>query len=580
MAKKEDKKFIEDQIPVQDRPPAFRPDQAGGSVGGFGKKLKPTSKFLQAKQKEAQRQKLQREIDQQESLFTKGGEFKQKPVLAKKMSFMQQDFMRSEAKRLRNINQQIPTQQFKSSSGAKINTTPKDLKPTSKFLKTQKIQTQVLQQTPTQTSKKTGVFKLKEKPADKFTSQQTRTREKLTPTQKRQVDIETQVAQITNPQGTKGFNRLQPNLTLSNKEARLLSNRIYQNPTGVAFDDKAVVVGSKVITTVAAGKAIVELAPALLPQEQQEKIETLSVPDELAIQKAIEEKQTISPDEISDLAVKTKIKPAIETEPERVKRVSTFDPQEISDLAVKTKPKPSEETLIGTQEDVELDEPDLEEVELTDPNEQQEGELGNPVPLIEIDVVPEQDLEQEEVVETVPEPITENELEQETEPEIIPPPDDDDDDDPPPPPDDDDDGPPPPPPDDDDDDKRGEPPPPPPDDFGNVVVTPFEEKEDKPKKKAKGRPRRKIKLKKKPSKNQFKVKNGLKPTVTNFKTRKSSFQSNNVTGEIFKAPKGTEFDTNAGFREDSFKGIKFADKKLKFKNRKDVLLAAEKKGLI
>lgn len=578
MAKKEDKKFIEEQIPVQDRPP-FRPDQPGGFFAGKPKKLKPTSKFLQAKQKEAQRKKLQREIGQQESLFTKGGEFKQKPVLPKQMNFIQQDFMRSEAKRLRNIKQQVPTQQFKSSSSAKINTIPKDLKPTSKFLKTQKIQTQVLQQTPTQTSKKTGVFKLKEKPAEKFTSQQLRTREKLTPTQKRQVDIETQVAQITNPQGTKGFNKLQPNLTLSNKEARLLSNKIYQNPTGVAFDDKAVVVGSKVITTVAGGKAIVELAPALLPQEQQEKIETLSVPDELAIQKVIEEKQTISPDQISDLAVKTKIKPAIETEPERVKRVSTFDPAEISDLAVKTKPKPSEETLIGTQEDIELEEPDLEEVDLTDPNEEQEGELGDPVPLIEIDVVPEQDIEEEEVVETIPEPITEEELEEETKPEIIPPPEEIIEDEPPPPPDDDD-PPPPPPPDDDDDDKRKEPPPPPPDDFGDVVVTPFEEKEDKPKKKAKGRPRRKIKFKKKPSKNQFKVKNGLKPTVTNFKTRKSSFQSNNVTGDIFKAPKGTEFDTNAGFREDSFKGIKFADKKLKFKNRKDVLVAAEKKGLI
>ena len=499
MAKKEDKKFIEDQIPVQDRPPAFRPDQAGGSVGGFGKKLVPTKKF--------QQQVAER------GFFDK---------------------------------------------------------------KVKVIDTQIPKNTPPAKTKKTGVFKLKEKPADKFTSQQTRNREKLTPTKKRQVDIETQVAQITNPQGTKGFNKLEPNLTLSNKEARLLSNRIYQNPTGVAFDDKAVVVGGKVITTVAAGKAIVELAPALLPQEQQEKIETLSVPDELQIQKVIEEKQTISPDEISDLAVKTKIKPAIETEPERVKRVSTFDPQEISDLAVKTKPKPSEETLIGTQEDIELEEPDLEEVELTDPNEEQEGELGDPVPLIEVDVVPQQDLEQEELVETVPEPITEEELEDETKPEITVPAfiDNDDDND------DDDDDTPPPPPDDDDDDKNGEPPPPPPDDFGDVVVTPFKEKEDKPKKKAKGRPRRKIKLKKKPSKNQFRVKNGLKPTVTNFKTRKSSFQSNNVTGEIFKAPKGTEFDTNAGFREDSFKGIKFANKKLKFKNRKDVLVAAEKKGLI
>ena len=498
MAKKEDKKFIEEQIPVQDRPP-LRPDQAGGSVGGFGKKLVPTKKF--------QQQVAER------GFFDK---------------------------------------------------------------KVKVIDTQIPKNTPPLKTKKTGVFKLKEKPADKFTSQQTRTREKLTPTKKRQVDIETQVAQITNPQGTKGFNKLEPNLTLSNKEARLLSNKIYQNPTGVAFDNKAVVVGSNVITTVAGGKAIVELAPALLPQEQQEKIETLSVPDELQIQKVIEEKQTISPDEISDLAVKTKIKPAIETEPERVKRVSTFEPQEISDLAVKTKPKPSEETLIGTQEDIELEEPDLEEVQLTDPNEEQEGELGDPVPLIEVDVVPQQDLEQEELVETVPEPITEEELEEETKPEITVPAfiDNDDDNN------DDDDDTPPPPPDDDDDDKNGEPPPPPPDDFGDVVVTPFKEKEDKPKKKAKGRPRRKIKLKKKPSKNQFKVKNGLKPTVTNFKTRKSSFQSNNVTGEIFKAPKGTEFDTNAGFREDSFKGIKFADKKLKFKNRKDVLLAAEKKGLL
>mgnify|MGYP003673098202 CR=1 FL=1 len=500
MAKKEDKKFIEEQIPVQDRPP-LKPDQAGGSVGGFGKKLVPTKKFQQQ--------------------------------VAERGFF---------DKKVKVIDRQIPT-----------NTPPVKIK-------------------------KTGVFKLKEKPAEKFTSQQTRTRVKLTPTQKRQVDIETQVAQITNPKGTKGFNKLEPNLTLSNKEARLLSNKIYLNPTGVSFDGKAVVVGSKVITTVAAGKAIVELAPALLPQEQQEKIETLDVPNELQIQKVIEEKQTISPDEISDLAVKTKIKPAIETEPERVKRVSTFDPQEISDLAVKTKPKTSEETLIGTQEDIELDEPDLEEVDLIDPNEQQEGELGSPVPLIEIDVVPEQDLEQEEVVETVPEPITENELEQETEPEIVPPPDDINGNDSPPPDDDDDDGEPPPP--DNNDDDKSKLPPGPPDDFGNVVITPLQEKKDKVKKKAKARPRRKIKLKKKPSKNKFRVKNGLKPTVTNFKTKAGSFQSNNVSGDIFKAPKGTQFDTNAGFREDSFKAIKFADKKLKLKNRKDVLVAAEKKGLI
>ena len=51
MAIKKSKKRIDQQIP-QDRPPAFRPDQAGGSIGGFGKKLTPTKAFTKKQQKQ------------------------------------------------------------------------------------------------------------------------------------------------------------------------------------------------------------------------------------------------------------------------------------------------------------------------------------------------------------------------------------------------------------------------------------------------------------------------------------------------------------------------------------------------
>ena len=251
---------------------------------------------------------------------------------------------------------------------------------------------------------------------------------------------------------------------------------------------------------------------------------------------------------------------------------------------------PTEETLIGTQEDVELDEPELDEVELTDPNKE-----ITPVPVtdpnvvqapdtveIDTDIVPAPAPDFEPLTEPVTEPLQtplaepvsmpktelaepstaiQTETLTEPQPETLEQP-------------------------------LQEPFDSPTqvetkvatqeDDFGTVVTptTAATRSNKKDKKKKETKTPKAIIPKKKKNKSQFRTKNGLKPTVTNFKTRKSSFQSNNVTGDIFKAPKGTEFDTNAGFREDSFKAIKFADKKLKFKNRKDVLVAAEKKGLI
>ena len=61
MAKKEDKKFIEDQIPVQDRPnTAFQSTGVSGGFKGFPKPLKPTKSFLQ---KQAAKQKIKREVE-------------------------------------------------------------------------------------------------------------------------------------------------------------------------------------------------------------------------------------------------------------------------------------------------------------------------------------------------------------------------------------------------------------------------------------------------------------------------------------------------------------------------------------
>ena len=69
MAKEKSKKRIDQQIP-QDRPPAFRPDQAGGSIGGFGKPLKPTKKYLQKTKERGFFDKKVEVIDRQKPIET------------------------------------------------------------------------------------------------------------------------------------------------------------------------------------------------------------------------------------------------------------------------------------------------------------------------------------------------------------------------------------------------------------------------------------------------------------------------------------------------------------------------------
>jgi hypothetical protein len=503
MAIKKSKKRIDQQIP-QDRPPAFRPDQAGGFIGGKPKALVPRKAFTekQRKLKVIERERLD----------------------------------------------------------------------PAKFI--------VVQPKPKPTPlKKTGVFKLKEKPAEKFTSQQTRTREKLTPTQKRQVDIETQVAQITNPKATKGFNRLQPNLTLSNKEARLLSNRIYQNPTGVAFDDKAVVVGSKVITTVAGGKAIVELAPALLPKKEQNEIELLPEDQEVEIQKVIEEKQTLSPEEISDLAQQTQPKtittPLEEEERQRVRQSPLPDEQEAQILTKEKKEdvnpfeEPFEDQLedVGLSDDLEDDTDIVQEPEETERVSIPEPDVDRPE-VEQIEIGGEIDLEEEIATEdeTQFEPLSEQELDTDvevatdtaTEQEAITP-----------------------------------------EDFSSdfepeqttkkkpekevidqaVIPTPTSTLKTSRKRKPAQR-KKKIKLKSETTENIFKTQKGKRPNIVNFKTRKGFFQANFKKGTVQAAPKGITLDTNQGFREDSMKVITRTDAATKFKTRRDPLKALERKGII
>jgi len=486
MAKKEEKKFIEEQIPVQDRPnTAFQSSGVSGGFRGFPKPLKPTKSFLQ---KQAAKEKIKKEV-----------------------------------------------------SSAKFGT------PT-RFLKT----------------------------AEKFGT---------TPTSKRST-LDT--GKIKGKKPKTGKPTIPPRQLAAQRRTQTINQQVknateqFPNPTGATLKKgEAFVVGSTVITPTTAG-TLVKLEPSLLPDYQLNTIKVLpDEKDELQIQKVIEQEQPLTPEEISDLAVKTKAIPKTQpvTEPKiEPAKTPTVIPIPTTTPTPAPKTKPLEETLIGTEEDTQLEEPELDEVELTDPiieiaePEIIEPELPTPqvIDEPEIDVAPNPttldnpatlenpltEFENEFSTQTVTEPFTEPATEPTPQPleeplktptkvetkvstEV--------------------------------------------DDFGTVITkkpsATRSNKQDK-KKKEKKTPKAIIPKKKKASKNKFKVKKGLKPTVTNFKTRKNSFQSNNVTGDIFKAPKGTQFDTNSGFREDSFKGIKFADKKLKFKNRKDVLVAAEKKGLI
>ena len=270
MAKEKSKKRIDQQIP-QDRPPAFRPDQAGGSIGGFGKPLKPTKKYLQKTKERGFFDKKVEVIDRQKPIETP------KTVTPTKSKSSGDFFDDLSLQDTRKITKGYRGEQQKRSAKIRKKSTktisiPKNISAKEK-LRIQKINREI--------------------------------------ESAQGVSTKTQVAQKLNPKDTKKFNEAAGNLSLSEQQARTLN--VYQNPTGIAFDNKAVVVGSKVITTAVGGKVIIELADPLLPKKEQDNIELLPIDQEVKIQKVIEEKQTLTPQEISDLAQQTQ--PATVTTP-------------------------------------------------------------------------------------------------------------------------------------------------------------------------------------------------------------------------------------------------------------------------
>ena len=514
MAKEKSKKRIDQQIP-QDRPPAFRPDQAGGSIGGFGKPLKPTKKYLQK---------------------------------TKERGFFD--------KQVKVIDRQIPV-----TPKQKVNK-----------LKTEKDISRIL-------GKKARVEKIeKQIPA----SQQTRLRQKTEPN--RQVDYKTQVQQQTNPifnnTSVAAKVKQQPDLFLTKQETINLSKNMYYSPTGTVLPSTPFVVGSKVLAVGLGGNALVQISPGLLPQRELEKIKVLPQTDELEIQKVIEEKQTLTPQEISELAEQTQ--PATVTTPvpdEERKRVTQSPVPNERETQILTKDKeevnPFEETPFedqlkdtGLAEDLDdetdiVQEPDeiqreiIEEPDIQRP-EVETVEIGGQVdiqeeiatedqtefePLLEQDT--ETDLEIVTDTETEPETITTTDFSTEIEPEektkkkpkkelidqpVIPP---------------------------------------------STSTPPPEKIKRKPPKRKK-----KIKLKSETTENIFTTQKGKRPNIVNFKTRKGFFQANFKKGTVQAAPKGITLDTNQGFKEDSMKVITRTEAATKFKTRRDPLKALERKGII
>ena len=512
MAKEKSKKRIDQQIP-QDRPPAFRPDQAGGSIGGFGKKLTPTKKFLKTKER---------------GFFDK---------------------------QVKVIDRQIPV-----TPKQKVNK-----------LKTEKDISRIL-------GKKARVEKIeKQIPA----SQQTRLRQKTEPN--RQVDYKTQVQQQTNPiynnPSVVTKVKQQPDLFLTQQEVSNLSRNMFFSPTGTVLPSTPFVVGSKVLAVGLGGNALVQISPGLLPQRELEKIKVLPQTDELEIQKVIEEKQTLTPQEISELAEQTQ--PATVTTPvpdEERKRVTQSPVPNERETQILTKDKeevnPFEETPFedqlkdtGLAEDLDdetdiVQEPDeiqreiLEEPDVERP-EVETVEIGGQVdikeeiatedqtefePLLEQDTAT--DLEIVTDTETEPETITTTDFSTEIEPE--------------------------------EKTKKK-----PKKELINQPVIPPPTSEGKTSKKPKKKKRRRrVFILPKTDENKFLTKEGKRPNIVNFKTRKGFFQANFKKGTVQAAPKGITLDTNQGFKEDSMKVITRTEAATKFKTRRDPLKALERKGII
>ena len=580
MAIKKSKKRIDQQIP-QDRPPAFRPDQAGGGTGGFGKKLVPTSAYLAREASKKQQKQLVKEAKRSYELSRKGF---QSPVQIKLENIRRtgsptgQPSMRYRI--TKKSDQRKISSQISSAKGGGGSYQSPIISGTKGGLKTKTDLKLMLK--PTET-KKTGVFKLKEKPAPKKTSQQTRTREKLTPTQQRQVDYKTQVQQQTNPvynnPSVAAKVKQQPDMFLTQQEVSNLSRNMYYKPTGSVLPTKPFVVGSKVLAVGMGGKTLVELSPALLPQKEQDEIKVLPQTDELEIQKVIEEKQTLSPEEISDLAQQTQPKtittPLEEEERQRVRQSPLPDEQEAQILTKEKKEdvnpfeEPFEDQLedVGLADDLEDDTDIVEEPEETERVSIPEPDVDRPE-VEQIEIGGEIDLEEEIATEdeTQFEPLSEEELDTDvevatdtaTEQEAITP-----------------------------------------EDFSSdfepeqttkkkpekevidqaVIPTPTSTLKTSRKTKKKKRSRTPFKLPKEEEKAFF-SKSGKRPNIVNFKTRKGFFQANFKKGTVKAAPTGITLDTNQGFREDSMKVITRTEAATKFKTRRDPLKALERKGII
>ena len=583
MAIKKSKKRIDQQIP-QDRPPAFRPDQAGGSIGGFGKKLTPTKAFT----KKQQKQLVKRVSDQSAKEAKRSYELSRKgfqsPVQIKLENIRRTGSPTGQASMRYRItkksDQRKISSQISSAKGGGGSYQSPIISGSKGGLKTKTDLKLMLK--PTET-KKTGVFKLKEKPAAKKTSQEARQREKLTPTQQRQVDYKTQVQQQTNPvynnPSVAAKVKQQPDIFLTQQEVSNLSCNMYYKPTGSVLPTKPFVVGSKVLAVGMGGKTLVELSPALLPKKEQNEIELLPEDQEVEIQKVIEEKQTLSPEEISDLAQQTQPKtittPLEEEERQRVRQSPLPDEQEAQILTKEKKEdvnpfeEPFEDQLedVGLADDLEDDTDIVEEPEETERVSIPEPDVDRPE-VEQIEIGGEIDLEEEIATEdeTQFEPLSEQELDTDvevatdtaTEQEAITP-----------------------------------------EDFSSdfepeqttkkkpekevidqaVIPTPTSTQPPPPPPPKPKRPRKKFKFE--GGKNGFPPDSkGKRPNIVNFKTRKGFFQANFKKGTVQAAPEGITLDTNKGFREDSMKVITRTEAATKFKTRRDPLKALERKGII
>ena len=590
MAIKKSKKRIDQQIP-QDRPPAFRPDQAGGSIGGFGKKLVPTKAFTKKQQKQLVKRIGDQSSKEAKTSYELSRKGFQSPQQIKLENIRRTGSPTGQASMRYRItkksDQRKISSQISSAKGGGGSYQSPNISGSKGGLKTKTDLRLMLKPADT---KKTGVFKLKEKPAPKKTSQEARQREKLTPTQQRQVDYKTQVDQQTNPiynnRSVAAKVKQQPDIFLTQQEVSNLSRNMYYKPTGSVLPTKPFVVGSKVLAVGMGGKTLVELSPALLPQKEQDEIKVLPQTDELEIQKVIEEKQTLSPEEISDLAQQTQPKtittPLEEEERQRVRQSPLPDEQETQILTKERKDKEKKEDVnpfedrfedqledVGLADDLEDDTDIVEKPDEVEREVIEEPDIERPEEE-EIEIGGEIDLEEEINPFTVEEyegdPMEEGmtrlkeDVKEDQDDDVVPPP-------PPPPPIqrdkkevDDDVVPPPPPP------LPPPPPPPPPKD----KVT----KRKPPKRK------KKIKLKSETTENIFKTQKGKRPNIVNFKTRKGFFQANFKKGIVKEAPKDITLDTNQGFREDSMKVITRTEAATKFKTRRDPLKALERKGII